>query len=38
MLIENKRKEYNQIRLHSSKVYRPRVPEAIQPVKIEILT
>jgi putative transposase len=38
ILIENRRKEYNQIRLHSSQGYRPRAPEAIQPVKMEILT
>ena len=38
ILIENRRKEYNQIRLHSSQGYRPRAAEAIQPVKMEILT
>jgi putative transposase len=34
----NWRKEYNQIRPHSSLGYRPPAPEAIQPVKVEILT
>ena len=31
ILIENWRKEYNQIRPHSSLVYRPPAPEAIKP-------
>ena len=38
VLIENWRKEYNQFRPHSSLGYRPPAPEAIQPVKVEILT
>ena len=38
VLIENWRKEYNQFRPHSSLGYRPQAPEAIQPVKMEILT
>jgi len=38
VLIENWRKEYNQFRPHSSSGYRPPAPEAIQPVKMEILT
>ncbi len=38
VLIENWRKEYNQFRPHSSLGYRPPAPEAIQPVKMEILT
>ena len=38
VLIENWRKEYNQFRPHSSLGYRPSAPEAIQPVKVEILT
>ena len=38
VLIENWRKEYNQLRPHSSLGYRPPAPEAIQPVKMEILT
>ncbi|MDP7058689.1 MAG: integrase core domain-containing protein, partial [Nitrospinaceae bacterium] len=37
-LIENWRKEYNHIRPHSSLGYKPPAPEAIQPVKVEILT
>ena len=38
VLIENWRKEYNQLRPHSSLGYRPPAPEAIRPVKVEILT
>ena len=38
VLIENWRNEYNQFRPHSSLGYRPPAPEAIQPVKVEILT
>ena len=38
VLIENWRKEYNQFRPHSSLGYRPPAPEAIRPVKVEILT
>jgi len=38
VLIENWRKEYNQSRPHSSLGYKPPAPEAIQPVKVEILT
>ena len=38
VLIENWRKEYNQFRPHSSLGYRPSAPEAIRPVKVEILT
>ena len=38
VLIENWRKEYNHIRPHSSLGYKPPAPEAIQPVKVEILT
>ena len=38
LLIENRRKEYNQFRPHSSLGYRPPAPEAIRPVKVEILT
>ena len=38
ILIENWRKEYNQFRPHSSLGYRPSAPEAIQLVKVEILT
>ena len=38
VLIENRRKEYNQFRPHSSLGYRPPAPEAIRPVKVEILT
>ncbi len=38
VLIENWRKEYNQFRPHSSLGYKPPAPEAIQPVKVEILT
>ena len=38
VLIENWRKEYNHIRPHSSLGYRPPAPEAIQPVRVEILT
>ena len=38
VLIENWRKEYNHIRPHSSLGYKPPAPEAIQPVKMEILT
>ena len=38
VLIENWRKEYNPFRPHSSLGYRPPAPEAIQPVKMEILT
>jgi len=38
ILIESWGNEYNQIRPHSSLGYRPPTPEAIQPVKVEILT
>ena len=38
VLIENWRKEYNQFRPHGSLGYRPPAPEAIRPVKVEILT
>ena len=38
VLIENWRKEYNQFRPHSSLGYRPPAPEAIRPVKVEMLT
>ncbi len=38
VLIENWRKEYNHIRPHSSLGYKPPAPEAIQPVRVEILT
>jgi len=38
VLIENWRKEYNHIRPHSSLRYKPPAPEAIQPVKVVILT
>ena len=38
VLIENWRKEYNHIRPHSSLGYKPPAPEAIQPMKVEILT
>ena len=38
VLIENWGNEYNQFRPHSSLGYRPPAPEAIRPVKMEILT
>ena len=38
VLIENWGNEYNQFRPHSSLGYRPPAPEAIRPVKVEILT
>jgi putative transposase len=39
ILIENWRKEYNQVRSHISIGYRPAAKEAtIKPMKIEILT
>ena len=38
VLIENWRKEYNQFRPHTSRGYIPPAPEAIQPVKVKILT
>lgn len=38
VLIEGWRKEYNQVRPHSSLGYRPPVPETIQPVFIPTLT
>jgi len=37
VLIENWRKEYNQLRPHSSLNYRPLTPETINP-KVDILT
>ena len=36
VLVENWRKEYNQIRPHSSLGYRPPAPEAIKPLPIGI--
>lgn len=38
VLIEGWRKEYNQVRPHSSLKYRPPAPETIQPVCIPALT
>jgi transposase InsO family protein len=38
ILIESWRKEYNQLRPHSSPGYRPPAPETIKPTKVEILT
>ena len=38
VLIENWRKEYNHIRQHGILGYKPPAPDAIQPVKVEILT